>query len=772
MQNENIVTEAVSVTQKSFYAVRMSEIGLTDQENSIQAYLPDQYTPNELPLFTEDNNGNIVIWYYSLKGEIYTHQVDTKNNPERHFYRTRFKEPITDTLTGKSIKYKTPKGGCNYLYFPPYIRDLYKTKTEIPLLIITEGEFKSYRACKAGIPTIGISGIHNLYNKGEKTLDAELVSLIKDCKVKKILFLTDADSKIITFSSEKDLSSRPTQFYAAVRSFRDGFIHAMNKKEFPISDIFYGHIKTDLYPECKGIDDLLNDRNYQEVDVFNDLNELHFAKKYFQIISITDSINRLKTYFGLDSAEVFFDNYKEFIGAKEFIFHKRTYYFDEEKHQVCYLKHEDVDKYMRIGCDWFKKVAIPNKHGDMDEDIKKWKVNEISRDYKKYKDFIDEVPKYEAWCNIPQKNGVYNRVINNCFNLFHPIPHTAKEGNIENTLIFLKHIFGGQADIDNNILGDSFTVALDYLTLMWQEPTQILPIPCLVSEANGTGKSTFLKWLRDIYGSNATIIDNERFKQSFNSHYITKFIIGIDESFLDVDKKSEKERLKKMATDDRQNLEFKGADIQEIDFYGKIILCSNDEDNIMKIDEGEIRWFIVKVPKFKGAENPTLRESMRNEIPAWLHFLSTRTVFHPNESRAWFSPKYIETEQLKVIQQNTKSYQDKVVEEFIMDQFFKYGLLEIKYHLPDLVEMVNKTAKYKIDGINLKKYLKKRGIMPGDPERFKTPTSIDEGGTIYYQSNKQRYYLFKVEEWLTEENLEIFNKSVEEEKNHKNPLPF
>jgi len=104
--------------------------------------------------------------------------------------------------------------------------------------------------------------------------------------------------------------------------------------------------------------------------------------------------------------------------------------------------------------------------------------------------------------------------------------------------------------------------------------------------------------------------ENERFKQSFNSHYISKYIIGIDEGFLDVDKKSEKERLKKLATDDRQYLEFKGADTQEIDFYGKIIICSNDADNLMNIEDGEIRWWVVRVHPFTK-EIPSLRDTMR-----------------------------------------------------------------------------------------------------------------------------------------------------------------
>ena len=117
----------------------------------------------------------------------------------------------------------------------------------------------------------------------------------------------------------------------------------------------------------------------------------------------------------------------------------------------------------------------------------------------------------------------------------------------------------------------------------------MLPVPILVSQENGTGKSTFLKWLQLLFGSNMCILGNEQFKMKFNSHYISKFIIAVDEGFLEVDKKAEKERLKQLVTADSAYLESKGMDVRKINYYGKLIICSNDADRVMKIDEGESR---------------------------------------------------------------------------------------------------------------------------------------------------------------------------------------
>jgi hypothetical protein len=174
---------------------------------------------------------------------------------------------------------------------------------------------------------------------------------------------------------------------------------------------------------------------------------------------------------------------------------------------------------------------------------------------------------------------------------------------------FLKHIFQGnwkvilddqgRVEKENAVSGDPFTVALDYLTIQYRYPKHMLPVPILVSPENGTGKSTFLKWLQMIFGTNMCILGNAQFQMKFNGHYITKYIISIDEGFLEVDKKAEKERLKQLVTADSAFVEFKGMNVRKINYYGKLIICSNDADRVMKIEDGESRWFVVKVPVLK-----------------------------------------------------------------------------------------------------------------------------------------------------------------------------
>ena len=771
-------------TTTTYFSTRMAALGIT----ATNMHFTAQHlgAPVQRTRFEETERGDIRIHYYRLDGTPYTfHQKkadDGNRDWVKNYYRDRLQVPTITEVTENGItkpkerKYQSPKGSHNCPYFTPQIIAAYTNKTKIPLLVLTEGEFKTVAGCNAGLHVVGITGIQGFYDPdGSKKLHFDIIELCRACQVEKILLLTDADTLTLTYKPDTDLAQRPVSFYSSVKNFREAAMLAITTgTDLMLRDAYFGHIDRKHVATGKGLDDLLQTFAHNKDGIVNSLNALSFNSQFFYIQNITDGLNKISAHFGLTGPQDFYTVYQEYIQLQEFKYKKQTYRWIEDEQRLHKILHEDINKFMRICCDWFKLVMVPNKYGQLDEEIKKWKVGEIQRDYtKNHPTFLDDIPKYEAWCNKPAHQGEYKRVIDGCFNLFNPLKESPKAGTFENTILFLKHLFKGEGDVsffhDTGLpfevskVGDSFTIALDYLTLQYRNPTQILPVLCLVSPENNTGKTTFLKWLRDIYGSNATIIDNERFKQSFNSHYISKYIIGIDEGFLDVDKRSEKERLKKLATDDRQYLEFKGADVQEIDFYGKIIIASNDADNLMKIEEGEIRWLVIRVTPFT-TENPTLRDSMRAEIPAWLHFLQTRQIVHPNEGRAWFKPEHLKTEQLQLIIEQTRNRIDKVVDEFVIDTLKTYqpfGCTYFKLDLRGLVDTITKNgySKYKLDTTDLKNYLQdKKGMNPGKPGIIRFPTNIrttngiDE--PVYDTSRVARCYMFEYDKWVTGKHLD------------------
>lgn len=774
----DLVSGEVAAIVPTFFEQRMTDLGVNAANNIIVSRKVNRWDENGIEwgdsetknqLF-EQKDGNIVINYYDLSGNPFTFHKEGAKWP-KHFARTRLEFPKTDD-NGKTRKYVSPSGSGNFPYFPPHIIAKWQSKTVIPVLIITEGEFKSYRGCQDGLDVVGVSGIHNFYsNDGDHKIHPEILRLIRDCKVKNILFLTDGDTLILKYKPDENLSERPNLFFAAIKNFREAISLEMREENTTLTDVYFGHIKSTS--AFKGLDDLLIGLAARKEAIVATLRKLDFENDWFTILNISDGLQKIRKHFGLESADNFYTVYAEYIKFREFQYNKQTYVYNTDTDKIEKIQHRDVQNYMRIGCDYFKRIYVPNKYGEFDEEIKKWGKGEISQDYiKKYPNFIEEIPKFDAWCNVPSMDIDYKRVHNGCFNIFNPVKFTPKAGDITTSIFFIKHLFEGMGDLkifedgrylESALWGDPFTVALDYLTLMFQNPKQILPVLCLVSPENGTGKSTFLKWLKDIYGSNATIIDNERFKMNFNSHYITKYIIGIDEGFLDVEKRAEKERLKKLATDDKQFLEFKGADVQEIDFYAKIIICSNDADSLMKIEEGEIRWFVVRVKSFasKGyVEDPDFKEKLRAEIPAFLHFLKNRQVIHPKEGRAWFHPQHIVTDQLKAIIENTRNYSEKVVDDYIEELFLTYKLAEIKLPLNWLVERINKQSKYKLDPLTVKKYLKdKKGMKLSDPSWINIPEGFETDhmrkGETAFVGMTARHYTFSFKQWVKDTTVPV-----------------
>ena len=73
---------------------------------------------------------------------------------------------------------------------------------------------------------------------------------------------------------------------------------------------------------------------------------------------------------------------------------------------------------------------------------------------------------------------------------------------------------------------------MDYMQLLYLQPTQKLPIVLLVSEERNTGKSTFLNFLKAVFENNVTFNTNEDFRSQFNSDWAGKLLIVVDEVLL------------------------------------------------------------------------------------------------------------------------------------------------------------------------------------------------------------------------------------------------
>ena len=96
------------------------------------------------------------------------------------------------------------------------------------------------------------------------------------------------------------------------------------------------------------------------------------------------------------------------------------------------------------------------------------------------------------------------------------------------------------------------------------------------------------------------------------------------------DRKEITERLKYLSTTNKDKLENKGKDREEIDFFGKFILCSNNEDNFIQIDENEIRFWVLKINPIK-LENTEFLQNLILEIPRFFKFFNSQEILFSEE---------------------------------------------------------------------------------------------------------------------------------------------
>ena len=395
-----------------------------------------------------------------------------------------------------------------------------------------------------------------------------------------------------------------------------------------------------------------------------------------------------------------------------------------------------MKEYIRVGTEYFKEVYVPLISGDQWKHLHKWNKPTIVDDFGR--ESLQKIKKYESFCTIPSHIN-YKREINNSFNKYEPLSYPINtKGDWSNIRHFINHLFGCQ-----------YELGIDYLTILWQHPTQILPILCFVSNERNTGKSTFLKLLKLIFESNMTINKNEDFRSRFNSDWAGKLIVAVDEVLLD--KKEDSERIKNLSTSNHYKLEGKGVDKAEIEFFGKFILCSNNEENFIKIDNLEIRYWVIKVNCFLN-ENPDLLEIMKKEIPFFTNFLTNREITTKRATRMWFTKEQIYTKALDLLVLGNRTSIEKEIEEFLTDQFHLLDKDELCYTTNDLHIQLN-LSNIRVNKSYVSKILNENMKLEPKNSSYKLysvdySNSISDNFSIYSENKKGRYYTFKKEDFI------------------------
>jgi hypothetical protein len=334
-------------------------------------------------------------------------------------------------------------------------------------------------------------------------------------------------------------------------------------------------------------------------------------------------------------------------------------------------------------------VQAPTIAGHFNEILVHWNIETIRQDHGK--DYLSKVPKYDGFTCIPSHLG-FKQEYKGFYNTYSPLPAVPKEGECQTSLSFVQHIFGKH-----------YELGLDYLQLLFTKPVQVLPILCLVSKERSTGKSTFLKWLKAIFDNNLTYLTNDSFSSQFNADWANKLLICIDEVLFN--KEELTERIKYLSTTNINKLEAKGKDKREVEFFGKFILCSNNEDNFIKIDGNETRFWVLKIPMIKKEETNFLNHLI-SEIPTFLFHLQQRQLSTEHATRMWFTPKQIKTPALKRLVQNNRNRVEKELATILLGAMEQFDSNEIHLCPLDALQLLNRT-RIKTDLTQLRRLLKR-----------------------------------------------------------------
>ena len=332
------------------------------------------------------------------------------------------------------------------------------------------------------------------------------------------------------------------------------------------------------------------------------------------------------------------------------------------------------EEFIRVGTTLYKLVNQPRLNGGYVKKRIVWNNETLRQDYGR--DYLATVPKYDGFCTVPE-HARYQPVIGKFLNLYEPIDHRPEEGDFTHIQSLVRHIFGEQ-----------YELGMDYLQLLYLHPVQKLPILLLVSEERNTGKSTFLNFLKALFQNNVTFNTNEDFRSQFNSDWAGKLLILVDEVLLN--RREDSERLKNLSTTLSYKMEAKGKDRDEIAFFAKFVLCSNNEYLPVIIDAGETRYWVRKIDRLQSDDTDFLQK-LKAEIPAFLYHLQHRSLSTQKKSRMWFAPSLLHTEALQRIIRSNRNRLEIEMHELILDIMDRVGSETFSFCPEDILRLLANT---------------------------------------------------------------------------------
>lgn len=300
----------------------------------------------------------------------------------------------------------------------------------------------------------------------------------------------------------------------------------------------------------------------------------------------------------------------------------------------------------------------------------------------RYRDLdIKDIPYFDSECYVPSHKN-YQASIGNSKNLYAPLDIQPEQGAWKTWEKLIRHI-----------AQEHYQLLLTYLIVMFQYPVKKLPILCLVSKDNATGKSTFANHLASLLGRNAGFYSQGDLESQFNVWVMNK--LAVFEEIHDTKKVAGK--LKDISTSRQTTVNRKGMQQFQFEPCVSIIINSNNEETCIQLNENDNRYLVLKVPPIpKDNYDINLDKKLEREAPAMLWYLLNAEPLIKEQSRMWLPLDMLRTKQLEAMVEanRTDEYHSiKIAVEELQNELNRDLYLRVK----DIEALLgNKYSKHKI----------------------------------------------------------------------------
>ena len=131
-------------------------------------------------------------------------------------------------------------------------------------------------------------------------------------------------------------------------------------------------------------------------------------------------------------------------------------------------------------------------------------------------------------------------------------------------------------------------------------------------------------------------------------------------------RREDSERLKNLSTALSYKVEAKGKDRDEIAFFAKFVLCSNNEYLPVIIDAGETRYWVRKIDRLQSDDTDFLQK-LKAEIPAFSTIYSIGSYPPKRKAVCGSRPSLLHTEALQKIIRSNRNRLEIEMHELILD---------------------------------------------------------------------------------------------------------